>query len=193
MGVSMSHSRKRVAAATVMCAYCAIVNAQSTLLNFEELPNDYELQGVGDVVFTQGYTLHYTPAADEPYPVGFHSVGAQWPYNGRSTALLANSCSAVTTLTSQLNNPIRLMSIDLAALNGDDAVSVSFEAVTMDGDVVRHEAILDGRKTWQTVRLPPSFKRLQLVRWIQGDCMNNPPHMFDNIRVRSAEERNRSR
>jgi len=134
-------------------------------------------------LYLNGFVFKYAPAAGEPYPVGFFSVGAQWRYNGRSTALLANSCSATTTLTAQDNNPITLSSIDLAEHNGDAAVSVTFEGMTVDGEVVSKTVRLKERRVWETVHFPNTFKNLRFVRWTQGDCLVNPPHMFDNVKV----------
>jgi hypothetical protein len=164
-----------------LVAICTPIHA--AVLTFEELPHEQELQGVGDVVLSKGYVLQYSPAPGEPYPVGFHSVGSTWRFNGRSTALAANSCAATTTLKSEDNNPITLASIDLAELNGDANVTVSFEGVTSEGAVVRKRVELKDRRTWQTVHFPNTFKNLQFVRWSQGDCINNQPHMFDNVRV----------
>ncbi len=161
----------------------AAAPSQAAVLTFEELPHEYELQGVGNTVFSKGFVLQYAPAPDEPYPVGFTSVGQMWRFNGRSTALTANSCSATTTLTAQDNNPITLVSLDLAELNRDSDVSVSFEGLTSEGQLVRKSVNLRDRRIWQTVLFPPSFHRLQYLRWWQGDCINNQPHMFDNIRV----------
>ncbi len=161
-------------------------SAHAAVLTFEDLPHEYELQGVGDMVLSKGFVFKYAPAPGEPYPVGFFSVGSMWRFNGRSTALVANSCSATVTLTSEDNNPITLESIDLAELNGDTNVSVSFEGVTSEGTVVRKDVQLKDRRTWQTVHFPETFKKLQFVRWTQGDCINNPPHMFDNVRVHAT-------
>lgn len=161
-------------------------SADAAILTFEDLPHDYELQGVGDVIFSKGFTLQYTPAPGEPYPVGFMSVGSMWQFNGRSTALAANSCSATTTLRAEDNNPITLVSMDLAELNGDTDVSVSFEGVTSEGLVVQKTIELKNRRVWQTVHFPNSFKNLQFVRWTQGDCILNKPHMFDNVRIQPS-------
>jgi len=168
---------------TILASLSIGTSVQAAVLTFEDLAHEEELQGVGDVLFSNGFVLQYAPAPGEPYPVGFFSVGSIWQFNARSTALAANSCSSTTTLTSEDNNPITLVSIDLAELNGDKNVSVSFEGVTSEGTVVRKNVKLKDRRTWQTVKFPDSFRNLQFVRWIQGDCINNPPHMFDNIRV----------
>jgi hypothetical protein len=170
-----------LATALMMLAFGESV--QAAVLTFEELPHEYELQGVGNTVFSKRFVLQYAPAPGEPYPVGFTSVGAIWQFNGRSTALTANSCSATTTLTAEDNSPITLVSIDLAELNGDADVSVAFEGVTAEGSVVRKNVKLKERRTWQTVEFPATFRNLRFVRWTQGDCLKNPPHMFDNIRV----------
>lgn len=179
----MSVNHRIFAAALAAAALSLATATQATVLTFEDLPHEFELKGVGDSVFSKGYRLQYTPEPDEPYPVGFFSVGSVWQFNGRSTALVANSCSATTTLTAQDNNPITLLAIDLAELNGDTNASVTFEGLTVKGEVVRKAFKLRGSRTWQTVVFPPSFHRLQYVRWKQGDCTTNPPHMFDNVRV----------
>ena len=169
------------AATLALAATC--VPASAALLTFEDLPHEYELQGVGDAVYAQQFVIQYAPAAGEPYPVGLFSVGKMWRFNGRSTALVANSCSATVTLKADDNNPVSLVSIDLAELNGDPDVRVDFEGVTTDGQIVQHGWNLNSRRVWQTVYFPFTFRRLQYVRWTQGDCIVNKPHMFDNVRV----------
>lgn len=152
-------------------------------ITFEEFAHGDELMGVGDIVHSKGFVFSYAPAPDEPYPVGFHAVGAVWPYNGRSTALVANSCSATTTLRAEDNNPISLESIDIAGLNGDDNFVVRFAGLTQDGQQVQQDVQLSGRRQWHRVLLPTHFRHLREVSWLQGDCIENPPHMFDNVRV----------
>jgi hypothetical protein len=155
----------------------------AAVLNFEEFPHDYELQGIGDVITSQGYTLTYTPAPEEPYPVGFFSVGPSWQFNARSTAIIANSCSATTTLTSNDNKPMTILSIDLDELNGDNIGSVTFIGLTVDGTFVKKSVRLNGKPEWQIFHFSSAFKNLKSVSWTQGDCLTTPPHMFDNIRV----------
>jgi len=158
--------------------------AIAAVLTFEDLPAEYELQGVGDEISASGYTLYYTPAPGEPYPVGFTAVGRAWAYNkSGSTAIIANSCSAVTTLTADDDAPMNLASIDLAELNGDTDVSARFVGIKLDGKAVKAEFRLNGKIGWQTFHFPKSFRNLQSVSWLQGDCIINRPHMFDNIQV----------
>lgn len=159
------------------------LKAQAAVLTFEELPHAEELQGVGDLVESRSYTLRYSPAPGEPFPVGFHSVGSTWRFNERSTALTANSCSALTRLTARDDKPFSLVSMDLAELNGDAGVVVTFIGQTVDGKTVRKIVQLDSQRTWQTVWFPASFQRLHSVEWLQGDCLTNPPHMFDNVQA----------
>lgn len=155
----------------------------AAVLTFEDLPHEQELQGAGDTVISEGYTLIYTPAPEEPYPVGFTSVGSIWRFNGRSTALLANSCSADTKLTSNDNEPLTLTSIDLDELNGDDSGTVTFTGITVDDTYVQKTVRLNGKASWQRFHFSSAFSNLKSVSWTQGDCIINPPHMFDNIHV----------
>jgi len=158
--------------------------ASAVVLNFEDLPHEYELQGVGDEISANGYTLYYAPAAGEPYPVGFTAVGQSWRFNkGGSTAVVADSCSALTTLTADDHTAMTLASIDLAESNGDAGVHAHFVGVTVQGKIVQAEFRLNGKVGWQTFHFPNSFRNLQSVAWAQGDCIVNPPHMFDNVRV----------
>lgn len=173
--------RSAVAAASLAFASMA---AHSITLDFEELPHADELQGVGDVVSSKGLVLSYAPAPGEPYPVGFQSVGATWRFNERSTALMANSCSAVTTMVAKNGRLMKLVSIDLDEANGDDHAEVTFEGTTADDSIVTHSVRLNGKSKWQTVRFPESFRQLKSLAWKQGDCINNPPHMFDNLQLR---------
>ena len=129
----------------------------------------------------------YTPAAGEPYPVGLQIVGPSWRFNGRSAALNSNSCSSTVEITAIDNNPFELDTIDLAPLNGDVDVSVQFEGTTVHGEKVAYAVRLDPAKRWQRVKLPNDFRRVASVRWQQGDCLVNKPHMFDNVRVRPSK------
>lgn len=187
----MNRTMKAAIAATALVLGGA---GQAVTLNFEQLAwfapsfHSQELFGVGTEVFESGYYLRYTPAPGEPYPVGFHGVGPRWPYTyGGSMALLANSCSASTTLVAEDNNPLTLVSMDLQELNGVDGdpppSTVTFEGVTADGLVVTHTVQLNGTRAWERVLFPASFENLQSVRWLQGDCIANPPHALDNVRV----------
>ncbi len=158
------------------------------LLTFEELPHEQELQGAGDIVVSKGFILQYAPAPAEPYPVGFTIVGPSWRFNGRSTALIANSCSAITTLTAEDSNLITLKSMDLAPVNGDKNVSISFQGTTSEGFFVQKHVELKNHRTWQTINFPGTFKNLTQIQWVQGDCLINPPHMFDNIQIYHAKK-----
>jgi len=157
--------------------------SMAVVLDFEDLAGSGELAGAGTVYFSQGYSLSYAAAPGEPHPVGFFAVGASWSFNGRSTAFVANSCSATTTLVADDNNPLTLQSIDLAALNGDKDVTVTFVGTTVLGTTVAETVPIAGRKVWMTHRFHKDFKHLQKVRWTQGDCTANPPSMIDNVRV----------
>ena len=158
-------------------------SAQAVVIDFEEFPHEDELQGAGDIIFSKGYQLTYAAAPDEPHPVGFTTVGPSWPYNGRSAALIANSCGATTTLTAQDNNPFTLKSIDLAGVNGDTEIFVAFTGVTISDKIVQKVIKLHNQEGWKTISFPPKFQNLSSVTWVQGDCIANPPHMFDNIDV----------
>jgi hypothetical protein len=170
------------------CAFSA--HAHVALLHFEDVlyarewRQTYETWGIDREIYSQGYVLRYAPAANEPYPTGFHAMGPLWRFNHRNTiAINANSCSASVTLTAGDNNPFNLLSMDLQELNGVESVpvKVSFTGVTADQETVRHSVVLNKSAAWQTVIFPRTFRRLQNVVWEQGDCITNFPHMFDNI------------
>ena len=42
---------------------------------------------------------------------------------------------------------------------------------------------LDGKPGWQRVMLPATFYNMMSLQWVQGDCVDNKSHMFDNILV----------
>lgn len=181
--------KKRTKQILVVCA--AVIGLTSSpaiaeVIDFEDLPHTDELTGAGTVYSSKGFTLTYAPAVGEPYPVGFTTVGPSWQFNGRSAAFTANSCSATTTITADNNNPLTLKSIDLAALNGDINVYVDFIGTKADGTTVQETIQLVGKKVWKKYHLPPEFHNLQSVTWVQGDCIVNQPHMFDNINVTST-------
>lgn len=165
-----------------------VVGAQSaqalTVLGFQDLTcaKTQELCGAGDVYSARGFTLQYAPAEGEPYPVGFTAVGKTWRYNVKgSIGLLADSCGATVTMTSTKGVPFAMFMIDLAESNGDSPVGVTFVGIKTDGASVQKSVQLDGKPGWQRVLMPPSFTSLNSVTWTQGDCVDNKPHMFDNI------------
>lgn len=164
---------------------CSATQAQHVRLDFEEFPNEQELQGVGDLLISKGYVLRYTAGTDDPYVVGFQSVGKTWRFNGRSTAMVFAMCGSAATLTAIDNNPFDLQSIDLAPTNGDNGVWVNFVGKTVDGLDVTARAELRPNRSWQRFRFPPSFNRVTSVTWKQIDCVTELlPHMFDNIDIR---------
>ena len=111
--------------------------ALAVVIDFEDLPHADELQGAGNTYTSKGFTLTYAPAVNEPYPVGFTTVGPSWQYNRRSAAFTANSCSATTTLTSDTGKPFTLESLANSPLektsttrcHGDGSTTVRFCAV----------------------------------------------------------------
>lgn len=164
----------------------AVQSSFAVIIDFETFSTRDELVGVGETVTTKGYTLTYTPAPGEPYPVGFHIVGKSYIYNYSSTALLANSCSAITELKSKTNTPFRLKQIDLSE-NGEPGLitNLVFEGRTQTGRVITHAVNIDGIKGPQRVTFPTHFTDLTSVKWTQGNCIPdaNNTHFFDNIRV----------
>lgn len=169
----------------------AALPAMAVNIKFNDIPYTGELAGVGPTYSAKGYTFHYAPATGEPYPTYLFVVNPEWRYNGRSPALLANSCTATTRLVADDNNPFKLKSIWLAPLNGDKGGTVTFIAVKADNTQVRTSFLLDDRKTWKRYDFPATFTNLQYAMWVQGDCVVNPPHMFDNVRVSPTHGNNR--
>ncbi|MBK6742919.1 MAG: hypothetical protein IPG66_08045 [Hydrogenophilales bacterium] len=159
-------------------------NASAAVLVFDNLAiiqHAEELQGIGNEIDDKGYHLAYAAAPDEEYPVGFHAVGQKWPYNGKSIAVLANNCSANTTLTRHDNSVFSVKSIDLAAVNDDQSYYVSFIGITTEGTTTHLDVYLDNGAKWKRIVFPATFRNLKSLSWMQGDCTENPPHMFDNI------------
>lgn len=177
---------KAIATCALVCAH---LTAQAALLTFDDLPlvqHQYELGGISDVnsdLFNKGFRLVYTPAEGEPYPTGLFAVGPKWRFNSRSVAATINSCLGVLTITTEDNNPFGIEWIDLATLNGDPSASVTFFGTTPDGRVVTHSAVAGPALQWSRHRFPASFARLQSLTWRQGDCLDNKPHMFDNVQL----------
>jgi hypothetical protein len=158
--------------------------AMAGVINFENLNGDAELEGIGDTYSAQGFTFTYTPAPNEPYPVGLHSVGRNYVFNDGDTALNCNSDSAVTTLTHNHNRVYALLAIDLAELNmPQPTASVTFVGTTRSGATVTHTFELDGVTGFERFYFPPSFRNLRSVNWQQGDNVNNGTHFFDNVIV----------
>jgi hypothetical protein len=114
-------------------------------IKFNDIPYTGELAGVGPTYSAKGYTFHYAPATGEPYPTYFFVVNPEWRFNGRSPALLANSCTATTRLLADDNNPFNLKSIWLAALNGDEGGVVTFIGIKADNTLVRTNFLLARR------------------------------------------------
>lgn len=180
--------RRRLAVhllAALACLACAQA-AQAVVLDFEDLSCAWTqpICNVGSAYSSKGYTLRYAPAADDDHPVGFHAIGKLWAPNvGGSTAMLANSCNASTTLSAQSGKPFSVLALDLAEANADAPATVEFIGTKTDGTPVRMNALLDGKPGWQRVVFPSAFYNLKTLTWVQGDCVNNKSHMFDNILV----------
>jgi len=170
-------------AAFVASLVGAWLPAMAVNIKFNDIQAPGELAGVGPTYSAKGYTFHYAPATGEPYPTYFFVVNREWRFNGRSPALVANSCTATTRLVADDNNPFNLKSIWLAALNGDKGGVVTFIGLKADNTLVRTNFLLDERKVWKRYDFPATFTNLQYAMWVQGDCVVNPPHMFDNVRV----------
>lgn len=162
----------------------------AAVIGFQDLDGTADLQGVGPTYSAKGYTFTYTPAPGEPFPTSLHSVGPGWQFNDGTTALLANSASALTTLKRDDNQLFALIAIDLAELNGPDspgATSVTFQGATATGNLVSRKFNLDGKLGFQRIFFPEEFRKLTSVQWLQGDLVTVNPHMFDNV-VLSLEE-----
>ena len=175
-------SRLALAAGLAVCAPLA----QAAVLDFEDMvcARSQPICNVGEVYRAKGYVLSYAPAPDDEHPIGFHVVGRQWAPNvGGSIAMLANSCNAITTLASQAGKPFSVLTMDLAEANADSPSRVTFTGLKTDGTTVRLAVNLDGRPGWQRIVLPGTFYNLISLQWVQGDCVDNKSHMFDNILV----------
>lgn len=158
----------------------------ATVLDFENIAcaRTQPICNVGTSYSARGYTLRYTPAPDDEHPIGFHAIGRLWAPNvGGSIAMLANSCNASTSLTADSGKPFSLLALDLAEANADSPSVVEFVGTKSDGSQVRMTANLDGKPGWQRVVLPSVFYNLVSLTWVQGDCVNNKSHMFDNLLV----------
>lgn len=155
----------------------------ASMVNFEQVYAKDELQGAGNEIISKGFVFSYAPAPGEPYPVGFQYVGRVWRFNPGTTSVNPNSCSATATLTAENGGTFSLYSMDLAELNGDEVVSVTFEGTTASGAHVYQAFQLDGKIGFQNFKFDESFEHLQSVSWLQGDCIENMPHMFDNVAV----------
>jgi hypothetical protein len=173
----------RLSAAIFASLVGASLPAMAVNINFNDIPYAGELAGVGPTYSAKGYTFHYAPATGEPYPTYFFVVNPEWRFNGRSPALLANSCTATTRLVADDNNPFNLKSIWLAPLNGEAGAVVVFIGIKADNTLVRTHFALVDRKAWKRYDFPSTFTNLQYATWLQGDCVVNPAHMFDNVRV----------
>jgi hypothetical protein len=110
---------------------------------------------------------------------GFYTFGSQssrWP---GSTALFNNAVDDVTTLRTIDQRQFALRSIDIAALNGNDKVSVKFVGTNFAGDKVTQTFKTSGNgQRLETFYFDPAkFKRLKKVEWTQ----DSPFHQFDSI------------
>jgi len=169
-----------------LCTLATSQLAQAVVLDFEDMAcaRTQPVCDAGQHYASKGYALSYTPDPDDGQPLGFHVVGRLWaPNGGGSIAMLANSCGATTTLMARQGKPFSVLTMDLAEANGDSPSSVAFTGIKTDGTPVRWSLSLDGRPGWQRVVLPSAFYNLKSLSWLQGDCLNNKSHMFDNILV----------
>lgn len=176
------HWRRAMSLGLIACAPLA----HAAVLDFEDLvcAKNQSICNVGEVYRAKGHVLSYAPAPEDEHPVGFHVVGRQWaPNGGGSIAMLANSCNATTTLASQTGKPFSVLTMDLAEANADSPARVTFTGLKTDGTTVRLAVNLDGKPGWQRIVLPGTFYNLMSLQWVQGDCIDNKSHMFDNILV----------
>lgn len=180
------------ASLSALAAVCSLLapeaRAQSVVLDFEDLAcaKGQSQCEVGDQYVARGYALRYTPAVDEPMSAGLMAM-VQGAKSGRKgVALSIRSCDAQATLMANDNQPFDVLSIDLAVVSGDGGANVEFVGQRDDGSEVRHTLSIERKPMWQKLRFPDGFKRLSALRWAQGDCLNQLPHMVDNIAVQRS-------
>ena len=113
----MNHCQKLCSIGATLALFLIASPVLAVLLTFEEFPHADDLQGAGDSFLSRGYLFTYTPAPGEPYPVGFFAVGPSWQYNRASTAIMANSCSAVTKMVSNDAKPFNLTLSDSISID----------------------------------------------------------------------------
>jgi hypothetical protein len=108
----------------------ASMSAGAGVINFQELNDDAEVEGLGTVYTAQGFVFTYTPAPNEPYPTAWASIGSNYQFNNGTTAIVCNSDNATCSLKHRRNENFALLAIDLAEVNGDTNVPTS---VTFNG------------------------------------------------------------
>ncbi|MEY4765869.1 MAG: hypothetical protein RI907_2542 [Pseudomonadota bacterium] len=163
--------------------------AGTVTLDFEDLTcaRSQAQCEVGDQYTARGFALRYSPAEDEPLAAGLVGVGTAWKANRKgSLALSIRSCDTQVSLMANDNQPFSLLSIDLAEMTGEGPTAVTFRGLKEDGSEVRQTFKLGPKPGWQRYTFDAGFRGLNSVQWAQGDCLNQRPHMVDNLVLASS-------
>ncbi len=171
--------RKAIGACVGMVMMVAVLVApnvaRAAIIDFESLEHSDGLNG-----------FHGTSYTEDGFMITLISGGqlTTFPTNGErfsgSTAMHNNGDGGITKLTREDGGPFDLFAIDLAELDGDFQVTVTFDGVLSGGGLVDQTFtfVFDGIPFGpQNFLFSPAFKNLAEVTWVQSF----PFHQFDNI------------
>jgi hypothetical protein len=113
----------------------------------------------------------------------FKVFGEQESRYPGSTALFNDFINGVTRVEDALGGAFNARSIDIAPLNGADAVMVDFTGFKQGGGTVMTSFTHTGNAiSLETFTFPGSFTNLVALEWLQ----ESPYHQFDNLTVDPA-------
>ena len=117
---------------------------------------------------------------DSGNPFGFFTFGTQEARYPGSTALFNNTVDGEIELRDTRNRPFSLLAMDVANLNNNGPMSVTFVG-WLRGQVVATQTYTTNGSTnvLEGVVFSEDFRKVDLVTWTQV----SPFHQFDNIRV----------
>ena len=144
------------------------------IIDFEALKHvDTKVVSIGNTYSEKGFTL--TETGDN----GFATFGTLERRFSGSTALFDETAGGITTLVKDGGGSFNLKSIDLAELNGNGAVSVTFTAVQNGGGTASQTFTTDGIAFGaETFAFSSAFGAITSLSFVQV----SPYHQFDNIR-----------
>jgi hypothetical protein len=144
------------------------------------------LEQLGDAFFNvgtsyseDGFTFTQGPA--EPFQLAvFGNAESRYP---GSTALFNNTVGGSITLTKDGGGLFSISSIDLANLNSQTDVSVTFTGTYADLTTTQQIFNFNSFQALSTFAFNPSFSGLTSLRWTQ----DSPFHQFDNVTLDGDE------
>lgn len=164
-----------------VAAIFTVTSAQAlVVIDFESLQmTNNVVNYVGDICSYDGFELtNFSPG------VGLGTFGTLESRFTGSTALFDDNADGGIRLNQIGDGPFDLLAINLASLNGNAPVNVTFVGTISGGGTVTQMFTFDGSPFLQQTFQFTGFTNLTKVEWTQ----EAPYHQFDNIVVNVVPE-----